>query len=213
MIDGTKALELKFSACPSRPACYGNPNWQKLYIAKIKGELDPLSLYFLGKNRLWLARSPNQPDPFWFDDIRYYSELDRYDSGQELTSSYLKAGSKLADLQAADWDNALVAVWMRPNVVLMRNVQKIDPENGTVFFDPVRNKPYTDRNSYYAFFNRPSDVDQAGEYAIDNIRKTLLLWPQEALHLEQSALRTSDLPVAFDINGNGNITIEGFTIT
>lgn len=210
-ISGAKELDVALAPCASQSACYDNPNWQKLYISKLKDPIDPLSVVFLGEERLWLAREPNQPDPFWFDDIAHYSVIDGF--GKELTSSSLTIGSDLKDLRPENWSSALVGIWMKPNVVLMRPVQKIDGDSGTIYFEPVSNKPYTDRDSYFAFFNRPSDIDQPGEYVIDNNARNILYWPKDPALIKREKLHVNQLAAGFNINGKSNITITGFKIT
>ncbi len=211
IISGAKKLAVDFKPCQSAEDCYGNSNWEKLYKTRIDGEVNPLTPMFLSGKRIWLSREPNQPDPFWFDDYEHYESVGGW--GTEMTESSLILGSDLDDTSDENWRNAIIALWMKPNQVVLTDVTGIDRASGTINFDPPGNEPYTDRDSYYALFNRPSDIDQVGEYFVDNDAGVILLWPESADAATGNDLSVNDLPAAFALNGNSNIVIEGFHIS
>ncbi len=213
IISGAQELTGTATKCRSQDACYGNPNWKKLYRYSLKQTLDPLAPIYLGEKRYWLARSPNQSDPFWFDDIKQYAVLKRGDSSVEMTSRSLRLDPDEVSGTIEDWKTALVAVWMRPNVVLIRDVEEYDSASGTIYFQPVKNKPYTKRDSYYALFNRANDIDQPGEYVVDNNAQTLLIWPYDGDQIDNNGFHVNALDNAFNLEGKSNITIDGFRIT
>lgn len=211
ILNGSKNVETRFMKCLSTLDCYNNPNWKNLYKSKIGPNIDPLVPIFIDGKRLWLASEPNQPDPFWFDDIQNYSVIEKSNPDSELTSTYLNPDIPL-DQNPASWGGGLIAIWMKPNVILIQKIRDIDYQSGKIFFSPVKNEPYADRDSYYSFLNRPKDLDVPGEFIFDEKLGILMFWPHENGSVKSNKLFYNNLPFGFNINGMSNIRIEGFNI-
>jgi len=212
ILSGAKELKTAFKPCASASDCYNNPNWKKLFKSSLENDVNPFTPMFLSKERVWIAREPNQPDPFWFDDYAHYNVVGGDGSASVMGRDYITLGSGLDNTDESNWWNARIAVWMKPNLVLLTEVTGIDKTTGTIKFNPPGNDPYTDRESYYALFNRPSDVDQPGEYFIDNEAGQILIWPENPGAMANSRLYINELPAGFNINGQSNLVIEGFHI-
>lgn len=212
ILSGAKELNAALTPCTSASDCYNNPNWQKLYKSSLEEEINPFTPMFLSGERVWIAREPNQPDPFWFDDYEHYNSVGGDGAASVMGKDYITLGSGLDSTDESNWRNARIAVWMKPNLVLLTEVTGIDRTTGTIKFNPPGNDPYTDRESYYALFNRPSDIDQPGEYFIDNEARQIVIWPEDPAAAAKSRLYVNKLPAGFNINGSSNLVIEGFHI-
>lgn len=210
IISGAENIGVKLKKCLSALDCYDHPHWEHLLKGKLNSQINPVTPIYLGAERLWLARYPNQKDPFWFDKIDEYAVIEKGSSDTSLTSEYLDYGDTLEPNIGEHWDGVFVAIWMKANRVLLRQVINVDTSQKRLYFEPVKNKPYTKRNSYFAIFNRPSDIDQPGEFIINN--ETIVIWPpSNGFEIENTLSKSSRIP-GFDLNGQSNIKIEGFKI-
>ncbi|MCC3303883.1 right-handed parallel beta-helix repeat-containing protein [Sneathiella sp. HT1-7] len=212
ILSGAKELKATFTPCASASDCHNNPNWEKLFKSSLEEDVNPFTPMFLSDRRVWIAREPNQPDPFWFDDYEHYNVVGGDVNRSVMGADYLTLDNGLDNTDEKNWQNARIAVWMKPNLVLLTEVTGIDTASNTIKFNPPGNDPYTDRESYYALFNRPSDVDQPGEYFIDNEARRIVIWPENPETMENSRLYINELAAGFNINGSSNLVIEGFHI-
>lgn len=210
-LSGAARLDVTFAPCSSAEDCYGNENWKNLFKTQLPEKVNPLTPMYFGGERVWLARDPNQPDPFWFDDYDHYHDIGG--GGTEMTHDSVILGQYFDHTPDINWENAIIAVWMKPNLVLLTEVTGVDRVRGTIKFAPPGNDPYTDRESYFALFNRPSDIDTPGEYFVDNKRRTLLIWPKNSDAVKDNDLRINKLAAGFILNGQDNVVVEGFHIS
>ncbi|MEH6475008.1 MAG: right-handed parallel beta-helix repeat-containing protein [Sneathiella sp.] len=210
IMSGSKTVNVAFEKCVSSADCFDNDNWEKLYKSNLAEKINPLSPVVIGGERQWLAQTPNQTDPFWFDDITQYLPLDPTDSDVSLTNRSLMLNEQDITLAPEDWKSAYIAIWMQPNTVVIQNVTDVKPETNTIFFQSVENKPYTDREFFFSVFNRSSDIDRSGEFAI--VDDVILLWPSNLEILKSIVISVNERAVGFDLRGKSNIVIEGFEI-
>ena len=202
VIDGADPLT-GWTKCASQSACGNNPNWQNIYTTSIpSGSLAfSTSLYEEG-SFLWWAQSPNQSDPFLYDETSSYRRI----PNAQMTRTTIKDSSYLTQNDPDYYREAYVAIWRIPNVVEIKKIKSFDPSTDTITFDDMGGDPYRDRDEYYSIMNNIEAIDRPGEYAVDEAGAKAYLWPRSSV----SNISISKRLFGIDIMGKSNIVIDGF---
>ncbi|MBP7737057.1 MAG: right-handed parallel beta-helix repeat-containing protein [Spirochaetes bacterium] len=215
VLDGSEQLT-GWTACSNASDCGGNPNWGAIYHTTIPAQygVTPFTAN-LHENGdfLWVAQEPDQPDPYFWDEVDNFYVLP---VGAMATTSLVDT----ANLNQADssyWNNSSVALWINPNIVVVRDILTYDPAAHRITFASVGGGGvYTDRETGYAIFNSIHALDEAGEYYIHPVANgdgshTVYLWPNNAANLG-TGISVSARSFGIDLAGVSNVVIEGFTV-
>lgn len=215
VLDGSEQLT-GWAPCASAVSCGGNPNWANIHYATIPATYNATpftaNLHENGQF-LWVAQEPDQSDPYFWDEIKNFYVLN---TGVMTATSLVDA----AVFNQADpnyWNNSSVALWINPNIVVVRDILSYDPAAHRITYDDVGGGGvYSDRESRYSIFNSIHALDRAGEYYINPAANgdgshTVYLWPNNPVNLA-AGITVSARTVGIDIGAESNIIIEGFTV-
>jgi len=215
VLDGSEQLA-GWQACASAEACGGNPNWANIYHASIPAEY-PVAPFTANLHEndefLWVAQEPDQPDPFFWDEIDSFYALGE----NVMTATSLVDAVVFSQADAGYWDGSSVALWINPNIVVVREILSFDPASHRITYADVGGGGvYTDRETGYSIINSIHALDRSGEYCIDpeanpDGSHTAYLWPRSAGSLA-AGISVSVRRVGIDIADESNIIIEGFRV-
>jgi len=212
VIDGADPLEGGWTACESQAACADNPGWSEIWYTDAPAGYTFFTTLYEDGAFLWFSQDPNPDDPFYYDRFEWFRVVPLGDPSIVLTRTSLTDPSYLTQTDAAFWDNATIAVWRIPNVVVLSPVTGFDPSTDTITFEDIGGDLYDDRDEYYALLNNLSLIDAPGEVSFDPDAGRIYLWPlsseDPALHEMTVAVRRAGI----DIRGHSHIVIEGFVI-
>jgi hypothetical protein len=210
IIDGSEVLTGTWIPCESEAACGGNPNWQNIYYLDTSEALSVFTPLYEDDEFLWFSQDPNQPDPFWFDELEHYCVVPIDDPTITLARTSLTDPTYFTQNDPHYWDGAYVAAWRIPNIVVVEPITGYDPGSNTITFD-LGGDVYTDRDSYYALINHVAHIDLAGEYAFDAAAQRLYLWPRSA-DPSQAEISVGKRRRGFELDGHSHVVIQGFKI-
>ncbi|MBN2160305.1 MAG: right-handed parallel beta-helix repeat-containing protein [Spirochaetes bacterium] len=215
VLEGSEPLT-GWQACTSADACGGNPYWANIYLASIPSayQVTPYTANLHEDDEfLWVAQEPDQPDPFFWDEVDYFYLL-----GEDvMTATSLIDADVFNQTDADYWDGSSVALWINPNIVVVREILSFDPDvHRITYADVGGGGVYTGRETRYSIINSIHALDQAGEYYINpeanpDGSHTAYLWPRNAGSLA-AGISVSIRKVGIDIADESNIIIEGFRV-
>lgn len=211
VLEGSELID-GFSACASAEMCGGNENWAHIYHATLPTDIAAVTSPLVanlheGDDMLWVSQEPDQPDPFYLDNIDNFYPVAR----ENMTSTSLTAPTVLNQADENYWDGAYVLVWVSHNTVNVRGINSFEPASDTVHFDETNNPPYTDRDGFFSLYNSIHLIDQPGEYTLEENTdgsKTIYLWPRQGT----DAIAISFRQFGIDINQQSYITLNGFVV-
>ncbi|MBF0102638.1 MAG: right-handed parallel beta-helix repeat-containing protein [Desulfobacterales bacterium] len=213
IIDGSEILT-DWKKCESQADCGGNPNWQNIYYTYAPSSVNAF-IANLTENgdMLQISQEPNQPDPFYMDNINYFYEI----PCQNMTLSSIVDAERFPQTDSTHWNGSYVLVWRTRNIVDVREITGFIPSEHKIIFPELGLPPYADRNERYSIYNSIHAIDLPGEYFFDNRgeldgRHKIYLWPKNEENILQEKVYMSLRNYGIDIYGNSNIAIEGFEI-
>ncbi|MEI8013183.1 MAG: hypothetical protein WCI27_12035, partial [Candidatus Omnitrophota bacterium] len=226
VLDGTIPIT-GWQRCQSAEECGGNPHYARIWYALADSRtktLKPLSVaMFQNDEPLFIAQSPNLPDPAVIDDIVHYftipqqnviSNLDQNPNYTSIIDPRLEAmgGEKLI--------GSYVVFWEGNNVVKYLKVLNYTPSLYWIDFEwDSESRIYRDRDNKYSIVNNLfSALDAPGEFYFnetaeaDGSRK-VYLWPLgKDTDVNQQKIEISVLSTGFYPNANCSTVIDGFKI-
>lgn len=162
------ATHITMKKCSSAAAAGGAKAWQQCFYADMPQSIDPLSVnLFYGDKRGCLARSPNIPDPMWWQDMEGFEPV----ADQDNTPTSVKIG-KYALPAGQKWEESYVGIWNVVNLIIVKKIDSVSQDGKTITYEKV--DPHK-TNRHFALFNHPSLIDQPGEYMAINGGKRLVL--------------------------------------
>jgi len=219
IIDGGDVIT-GWAACSSSDECFGNEHYASLYYAHVSPDFNPLSLNLhevdpvSGDDEfLWLAQDPAPADAYFYDEADDYRTVTQ----ENLTRTSLVDTANFTQADPSYWGGSYVLVWVNPNIVVTRQILSYEPAESRITFEDLgENAIYPDgRDQYYAIYNSPHALDEAGEYFVcttpDENGLKILLWPRSASDLD-SRISASVRNYGFNINARNNLTIQGFSV-
>ncbi|MBN2583759.1 MAG: right-handed parallel beta-helix repeat-containing protein [Planctomycetes bacterium] len=214
IVDGSEQLT-GWTPCTSAADCGSNPNWQHIYWTYAPAAVTNAgtSNLYEGDQMCWMAQDPNQPDPFFMDEIDNFYPV----PPANVTTTSLVDHDRLTQDDASYWDGAYVMVWTTPNVVRYRKILSFVPAEDKITFEAT-GEPYDDRDTLYSIYNSIHLIDQSGEYYFDETAQgngtyKVYLWPHTTDDPNAADIRVSVRSIGFDLyGGRSYVTIQGFEI-
>ncbi|NIA22014.1 MAG: hypothetical protein GWP05_08660 [Anaerolineaceae bacterium] len=212
IIDGSEPLT-GWTRCASAAEAGGNPNWANIYYAYAPAGLNPGTANLYENNQMcWMAQDPNQPDPFFMDQISNFYTIPH----ENMTATSVVDPVHLNQSDPNYWNGAYVMVWGVPNVVRYQKILSFDPAENKITYEAA-GSPYTDRDEHYAIYNSIHLIDTPGEYFFNDTpepdgRHKVYLWPQTPGDINEKEITASVRTVGMDIGGVNYVTVAGFRI-
>lgn len=212
LIDGSEVFTGTWTACESLAACDGNPNWENIYYAYLPDSVMPFTANLhQGEEWLWIAQEPDQPDPFFYDEIDNFYDI----AYEDITRTSVSDPGRLQGLDPEEFTSAYVLVWRNPNIVVRVRMTGYDSSAGTITFEDIGGDLYDDRDNYYSLYNCGYALDQPGEYYVYDTLEPgqgykVFLWPLVAGPMDD--ITFSQREFGFYLSGHDYVTIEGFVI-
>ena len=184
--------------CSSSAACGGVVDYANTYYAPytrsaIDGHLVD------GDKPLFRAQWPEQPHPFYKEEIKYFWK------------PAVASGTKISIVDPvnlptiANLNGAYVYTWTLDNRIATRKINAFNRTTGKIDFDIISNIRATEE---YSLFNHISFLKKPGHYVIDETAKRIYVIPNGT----PQQIRISVRKLALNVNGQSNITIDGFKI-
>ncbi|MBD3319959.1 MAG: hypothetical protein GF350_02585, partial [Chitinivibrionales bacterium] len=207
VIDASEPLG-NWTRCLSQQECDGNPNWENIYWSLAPDGVMPFTAnLYEGDSLLALAQEPDQPDPFFFDNVEYFTKL----PAANMTRTTL---TDPAMFSSGDWDSVSALIWTLPNVVALRTILTCEQSTATITFDTIN-----DPSGYnkYAVINGVRLIDRPGEFAVDRAARPdgsrrVYLWPLSWAAPAHSSITVSIRSYGFNIGVYNHITVKGFEV-
>lgn len=217
VVDGSRVLT-GWAPCASANDCEGSAVWNQLYYtfipADVASTVSPLTANLHENDAfMWIAQEPDQPDPFYLDDIAYFFTI----PCQDMTQTSITDATQLTQSDPNYYSDAYVLPWVSHYRVNYRKILSFIPSEHRITFDAAVNPPYTDRDEKYSLINHMDFIDQPGEYLIkiplesDGTRK-IYIWPYAPANIHTSEFTVSVRNFGFDINNQSYITLKNFKI-
>jgi Concanavalin A-like lectin/glucanases superfamily/Calx-beta domain/Right handed beta helix region len=207
IIDGSEILPGSWTQCTSAAQCGDNPNWANIYYIDAPVGHNFFTQIFEDDDYLWYSQDPNPERPLFYEKTRAFRDIPLGDASIVLTQTTLKDPRIFTQADPNFWDGAYIAVWVIPNVVVIKPVVGYDPATNTLQFEAISNSLYTDRDSKYCILNHTTLIDTEGEYAYSDNK--IFAW------LRNPGVSTANICTrkrGIDVSGHDNITIEGFRV-
>ncbi|MCS7181270.1 MAG: right-handed parallel beta-helix repeat-containing protein [bacterium] len=211
IIDGSELIEGEWKKCTSPDEVKGNPNWEKIYCIQLKKSYSFTQGFYEDDDFLWYSQEPNPSDPFFYDRIDNFRVIPKGDSNIKQTRTSITDPRYFTQKDPDFWKGSYVALWRVPNVTVIKKITGYDPQTSTIFHEDAGGDLYADRNSYYSIINHVSLIDKPGEFALDEEKKVLYIWPKDDdIKKHKYKIRVENVGIKAD--GVKNIVIEGFII-
>ena len=166
---------------------------------------DNLASVYQGDKFCYLSQYPQQPDPFWYDDIKFFTEVPIGD----LTDETVTDASFFTNTDPNYYDGAYIAAWMNPNWVKIQKITSYDVNTNTITFEKCALQPYTDKPGKYALLNHKDFLTAKGDYYINGGEIFIKVLSTD---FNAKPISVGTRKVAFDLNAKSNIEIDGFRI-
>ncbi|MBN2583807.1 MAG: right-handed parallel beta-helix repeat-containing protein, partial [Planctomycetes bacterium] len=210
VVDGSEVLT-GWTQCTSANDCDGNPNYANIYWTYLPAGVTAFSANLYEDDELiWLAQDPNQPDPFWYD------EIDNYVTFDSATDTTIVDASYFTQTESTYWDGSTyVLIWAVPNEVFPCLVTGFDPDEDEIAFESLGQTHYSPGK--FAMCNSLKILDTAGEYVVredqtdGNGGCKVYLWPLTS-GVSGKTFTVSVRENIFEVSSRSYITIRGFTI-
>jgi hypothetical protein len=210
VLDGSEVLT-GWTQCTSASECGGNPNYANIYWTYLPAGVTTFSANLYEDDTLtWVAQHPNQPDPFWFDEIDNYLTFDSATNTTIVDNDYFTmAGSDY-------WDGyTYILIWAGANQVFPKRVTAYDPTTHTITYDTLGTTHYNPGK--YAMSNSLKILDVAGEYVVredqtdGNGGAKVYLWPRTS-GVAGKTFTVSVRTQVVELNDESYVTFRGFRI-
>jgi len=208
ILDGSFPLE-GWTPCSSASEC--GENWENLYTTFAPSEASAFSSRLAEDGDfLWFAQDPNQPDPFFFDKIDYFTSVPP--ENQTVTS--LIDSFRFNQSDSSYWDGSFLLLWVLPNMIQLRAIQSFEPAENKVIFEETNDPTGYNR---YSLYNSPHALDQPGEYFFDdrpqlNGSHHVVLCPRDENNVTNGKITLFSRKYGVNIRDANHITVEGFLI-
>ena len=208
IIDGSAALSMTVcSANGTNAGQVPNANFANIYYATKPSSNDWRSPIIENDVLLDLATtSTANPSGFFFGNTDYFTAIS---SGISATACTDAVAFNQADEYY--WNGSRIMYHVAGSVG-GNQITSFNPATDTVSYSSG-GTPYQDTswdNKYhYQVANNPRLITRAGQYAIDDYRNLIFVWPLASA----AAVRIGSLIGAFDISGNSYVTMNGFVTT
>lgn len=201
IIDGSVPLPLQ--RCTGNGTGVGqvpNANYASIYSAPLPANSNVLAPVL--ENDVWLAlaQSAPQPVPFFWKDVQHF-----HTSGTVSATSTVDP-TRLNQADPAYWVGAYVVMRANPgNDAVLSKITAFDPATRTISYGNAGNV-HSDR---YAIVSEPRLLSGPGQYAIDETRQLVFVWPLA----NPAAVTIGVQPFGFHTNGCSYVSISGFVIS
>ncbi len=212
-IDGASLWSANWKVCPTREFAKDNSNFAHIYFAEApEAYIDFRNGLFEDGDFMWYAQGPDLRDPFYYDDIYQYHQIELNSAQRQQTRTSITDHAILDQSEADFWNGAHVATWVQGNLVAIQPVTNFDPAQHTIRHADLGQEPYRDRAGYYSLLNHVALISRPGEYAYDSDRKIIFLQPKIAGDAKLHEYKVQIRETAFSLTSHSHITIEGFVI-
>lgn len=207
ILDGSEPLT-GWARCASAADCGGNPHYADIWYAVLPAGVDPggMALYEQGE-ALGLAQFPNQPDPFYNDQVEYY----KITPTAGYTTTTLVDPEVFTQSDPAYWVGTRIWLWGGNNNISEEVITQYVPAEHKVVFTEM-NFAVNIQTDRYSLLNHISILDTAGEYVVDTMAQRVYVWTRSGADPNRLEMSRGALKNGFRINGKNHITIQGFTI-
>ncbi|MES2855186.1 MAG: hypothetical protein V4692_04960, partial [Bdellovibrionota bacterium] len=185
--------------CTSSAACGGVVDYAKTYYAPYTRIATDGHLVD-GDKPLFRAQWPEQPHPFYKEQIEYFWKPATA-SGTKISITDPKNLPAIANLSGA-----YVYTWTLDNRIATRKITAFNRTAGKIDFAEIANIRATEE---YSLFNHISFLKKPGHYVIDEAAKRIYVIPTGTAQ----QVRVSARKLAFNVNGQSNITIDGIKVS
>lgn len=142
-------------------------------------------------------------------------DADGKDMLQTERKSLLRNEKYFIQSDPHSFDNALLALYARPNAVYYKRILSYDPQRHQIHFETLGHNqiPY-DKGGAFSIVNSVRLIDRPGEYALildpeKDGRHKLFVWPLDG---KPEGLTYGRYGTGIEIRGASHITIQGFLI-
>jgi len=213
-ISGGKTINTSFHDCSSAVECGDNKYWQHLMYFKVPDKIHPFAPIYIDNRKYWPSRTRHQKDFFWFDEIDTYHSLDSTQAAKIFSKTIMNVPKYASAPSENAWGTPYLSVWVKGNNVILSKITNISESFDTITHEKsLEGRLYDDRDTSFTFFNRPIDVDQQGEFSIDNKKKELIFYRYNNQVISKGIVEVAGDGMAFENLQADNIIISGFRIT
>lgn len=209
ILSGADPAEVVWTKCTSAAQVNGNPNYSRIYYAKLPEKQDVFSTIHQGDIMFYLSQYPKQPDPFAYNNKDYFISRALPDPRYEVTLSSIRDDDYFTQPDGY-WENAYVTLWVYANVCVTRKVTSYNSATHTITFEPITGNTLYPDVLKYAMLNNAAFIDSAGKYFYNAATNTLYVWPVNSNFSTPITVAKRDR--AFNINGKSYLTIDGFAV-
>ncbi|RAK66537.1 right-handed parallel beta-helix repeat-containing protein [Phenylobacterium kunshanense] len=195
IIDGSEPVPVR--PCRSAADCGGALNWPALVRFETSEQATESLAVFSEGGPLRPAQEPDPSDDFYRDEVDDMFDAD----GQLMGSGAIKLPADIASRMTSAGGS--LALWVMPNRVTYRPITQL--EGDTARFDPSKLRFYTKRMAKAAVIDHVSLIDQPGEYAVLQDRRTVVAM----LPPGSTALSVGSGRPAFDLGRTSHVAIRG----
>lgn len=210
IISGRDRARVQVRSCEAQPGCAGLAAAAELRVIDLPQPVRPSDQVLLDGQFLTLAQSPEQPDSFWYDDLKHYQSAPRSDLTMAGDRWRLRNGFIRKALGEAPVADLVVHVWGQPNAIASARAESYDPASGTVVLRTSELKPYDDQDTLFALANHPALIRRADQFA--TLDKGARLVVKAPLALGDGEVEVSRRGAAFTLAAVSHVVIEGFDI-
>lgn len=209
IISGADPLNVVWTKCTSAGQVNGNPNYTKIYYAKLPTKQNLFTTLYQGDNMYYFSQYPVQPDPFSFGETDNFISRTLPDARYAVTLTSIRDDVYFTQPNGY-WDNAYVAIWVYPNIYVTQRVTSYNSATHTITFEAITNNTLYTEDLKYSMLNNTALIDSVGKYSYATSTDTVYIWPYDTTFATPITVAKRD--TAFNMNGKSYINIEGFNI-
>jgi len=209
ILSGSTKEETTIKKCQSRKSCLDLENWEQISTAQIERAPQEESSIVIENQNYWMARTPNNPNNFWYDDLEHYYQTDK--------AVDTESPNKILDLdiynklKGKSLFGAKIALRLNPNLIYTYSINELQDKK--VVLNKNIGVPHKNQPTHYMLLNRPSDLDKKNEFIYSENEKLIAFHYSHNKPPHKSRKITIETPTrgyGININGKSNISIEGF---
>ena len=207
IIDGSVRFVNRWTRCTSATEAGGNSNWAQIWYAdKAFPEQTFWNTLIISNTFLPFAQDFTPERPIFWDSVHYGWSI--LQTSGNVTTTTMRDVGRFTQADPQYYNGAWIAAWVQGNAVMQAPITGFNPELDTInyslgsasFYETVK----------YSILNNIRDINYAGEYAVLNSK--IYMWPSENVDPNNLDIRVAKLGVGFWIQGQQNVTINGFNI-
>ena len=211
ILSGRDEFQVSPTRCLDDPACSRLPEASSIQIFALPLAVAVSDQVLLEGRALELAQTPETPDPFWFDDLKYFAETPRNSLTVEADEETWRMHNPALRKALGDWpaNDLVLHLWRVPNAISSLPVTDYDAGASAIVFKARKLTPYPNRSSLFALANHPALIRRPYQFAtVDRGARIFVKAPATARsHVEISRRKN-----AFNVTGQQYVTVEGFEI-